>query len=260
MTGRILAVDDIEANIRLLQAKLQAEYYDVLTAHDGAAALVIAAREQPDLVLLDVMMPGMDGFETCRRMKDDPATRHIPVVLVTALDGRGDRITGLEAGADEFLNKPIDDIMLFARVKSLTRLKLVIDELRQREASGRRIGVIAGAASRLGGGGVEKLLDVLLGLADPFAEHVGGADAEEAGVELAGGGFGEHRFARAGRAVQQHPPAAADAELGGQFRVGEGVDHLQADVLLHVVQPGDVGEAEGGLFADEPFGGVAAAL
>jgi len=158
MTGRILVVDDIEANIRLLQAKLQAEYYDVLTAHDGASALEIAARERPDLVLLDVMMPGMDGFETCRRLKDDPATRHIPVVLVTALDGRGDRITGLEAGADEFLNKPIDDIMLFARVKSLTRLKLVIDELRQREASGRRMGVIAGAAARLGGGGGRVLI------------------------------------------------------------------------------------------------------
>ena len=158
MTGRILVVDDIEANVRLLQAKLAAEYYDVLTAPDGLSALEIAARERPDLVLLDVMMPGMDGFETCRRLKEEPATRHIPVVLVTALDGRGDRITGLEAGADEFLNKPIDDIMLFARVKSLTRLKLVIDELRQREASGRRIGVIAGAASRLGGGGGRVLI------------------------------------------------------------------------------------------------------
>jgi two-component system cell cycle response regulator len=158
MTGRILVVDDIEANVRLLQAKLAAEYYDVLTASDGLSALEIAARERPDLVLLDVMMPGMDGFETCRRLKEEPATRHIPVVLVTALDGRGDRITGLEAGADEFLNKPIDDIMLFARVKSLTRLKLVIDELRQREASGRRIGVIAGAASRLGGGGGRVLI------------------------------------------------------------------------------------------------------
>ena len=104
------------------------------------------------------MMPGMDGFQVCRRLKEDPETRHIPVVLVTALDGRGDRITGLESGADEFLTKPIDDIMLFARVKSLTRLKLVIDELRQREASGRRIGVIAGAASRLGGAGGRVLI------------------------------------------------------------------------------------------------------
>ena len=151
MTGRILVVDDIEANVRLLQAKLQAEYYDVLVASSGPEALAMAAEESPDLVLLDVMMPGMDGFEVCRRLKNDAETRHIPVVLVTALDGRGDRITGLEAGADEFLTKPIDDILLFARVKSLTRLKMVIDELRQREASGRRIGVIAGAAARLGG-------------------------------------------------------------------------------------------------------------
>jgi len=158
MTGRILVVDDIEANVRLLQAKLQAEYYDVLTASNGPEALKMAAAETPDLVLLDVMMPGMDGFEVCRRLKNEPATRHIPVVLVTALDGRGDRITGLESGADEFLTKPIDDILLFARVKSLTRLKLVIDELRQREASGRRIGVIAGAAARLGGSGGRVLI------------------------------------------------------------------------------------------------------
>ena len=158
MTARILVVDDIDANVRLLQAKLQAEYYDVLTAHDGVTALAIAASEKPDIVLLDVMMPGMDGFQVCQRLKEDPETRHIPVVLVTALDGRADRITGLEAGADEFLTKPIDDLMLFARVKSLTRLKVVIDELRQREASGRRIGVIAGAASRLGGTGGRVLI------------------------------------------------------------------------------------------------------
>ncbi|KQW71360.1 response regulator PleD [Phenylobacterium sp. Root77] len=153
MSARILVVDDIEANVRLLEAKLTAEYYDVLTASDGPTALAIAAKEKPDIVLLDVMMPGMDGFQVCRRLKDDPETRHVPVVLVTALDGRADRIAGLESGADEFLTKPIDDVMLFARVRSLTRLKMVIDELRDREASGRRMGVIAGAASRLGGAG-----------------------------------------------------------------------------------------------------------
>jgi two-component system cell cycle response regulator len=153
MTARILVVDDIEANVRLLEAKLSAEYYDVISASDGPTALALAAAEQPDIVLLDVMMPGMDGFEVCRRLKEDPLTRHIPVVLVTALDGRSDRIAGLDAGADEFLNKPIDDVMLFSRVRSLTRLKTVIDELRQREASGRRMGVIAGAASRLAGAG-----------------------------------------------------------------------------------------------------------
>jgi two-component system cell cycle response regulator len=158
MSARILVVDDIEANIRLLEAKLTAEYYEVLTASDGPTALALAAREKPDIVLLDVMMPGMDGFQVCRRLKDDPETRHIPVVLVTALDGRADRISGLEAGADEFLTKPIDDVMLFARVRSLTRLKMVIDELRDREASGRRMGVIAGAASRLGGTGGRVLI------------------------------------------------------------------------------------------------------
>lgn len=153
MSARILVVDDIEANVRLLEAKLSAEYYEVLTAPDGPTALAMAAAEKPDIVLLDVMMPGMDGFEVCRRLKDDPETRHIPVVLVTALDGRGDRVAGLDAGADEFLTKPIDDVLLFARVRSLTRLKLVIDELREREASGRRVGVIAGAVSRMNGTG-----------------------------------------------------------------------------------------------------------
>jgi two-component system cell cycle response regulator len=158
MTARILVVDDVDANVRLLEAKLTAEYYDVLTATDGPSALAVAAREQPDIVLLDVMMPGMDGFEVCRRLKDDPATRHIPVVLVTALDGRQDRITGLDAGADEFLTKPLDDLFLFSRVKSLTRLKLVIDELRQREASGRKVGAIEGVGSRLAATGGRVLI------------------------------------------------------------------------------------------------------
>lgn len=158
MSARILVVDDIEANVRLLEAKLSAEYYQISTAYDGPTALAMAADELPDIILLDVMMPGMDGFTVCKRLKEDPITRHIPVVLVTALDGRADRIQGLEAGASDFLTKPIDDVMLFARVRSLTRLKLVIDELRQREASGRRMGVIAGAASRLDGLGGRVLI------------------------------------------------------------------------------------------------------
>src|SRR5882762_1774456 len=136
MSARILVVDDVEANVRLLQAKLEAEYYEVLTAPDGPTALAVAAAEQPDIVLLDVMMPGMDGFAVCRRLKDDPATRHIPVVLLTALDGRADRVAGLGAGADDSLTRPIGDGMLFARVRSLTRLKSVIAGLREREASG----------------------------------------------------------------------------------------------------------------------------
>jgi two-component system cell cycle response regulator len=153
VTAKILVVDDVEANVRLLEAKLTAEYYDVIRAFDGHTALAIAAAEQPDIILLDVMMPGLDGFEVCRRLKDDPATRHIPVVLVTALDGRQDRVGGLDAGADEFLTKPVEDIFLFARVRALTRLKFVIDELRKREESGRRLGVIETAGGRLGGTG-----------------------------------------------------------------------------------------------------------
>ena len=149
MSARVLVVDDVEANVRLLQAKLEVEYYGVLTAPDGPTALDMAMSAQPDIILLDVMMPGMDGFEVCRRLKSQAATLHIPVILVTALDGRRDRLTGLEAGADDFLTKPIDDVALFARVRSLTRLKHVMDELRQREASGRRLGVIEGVASRL---------------------------------------------------------------------------------------------------------------
>jgi two-component system cell cycle response regulator len=158
MTARILVVDDIEANVRLLEAKLTLEYYDVLTCNDGATALNLAESEQPDIILLDVMMPGMDGFETCRRLKSEASTRHIPVVLVTALDGRQDRIKGLEAGADDFVTKPLDDAVLFARVKSLVRLKLVMDELREREEAGRRMGVSgqleAGARLRESGGRV----------------------------------------------------------------------------------------------------------
>jgi len=153
VSARILVVDDVEPNVRLLEAKLTLEYYDVVTACDGVTALARAAADQPDIILLDVMMPGMDGFETCRRLKADPATRHIPVVLVTALDGREDRIRGLEAGADDFITKPLDDLILFARVRSLIRLKQVMDELREREESGRRMGVDAEIGGRLRGSG-----------------------------------------------------------------------------------------------------------
>ena len=153
MSARILVVDDLDTNVRLLEAKLTLEYYDVLTCGDGMSALAIAAEHQPDLILLDVMMPGMDGFETCRRLKADASTRHIPVVLVTALDGREDRLKGLEAGADDFVTKPLDDVILFARVKSLTRLKQVMDELREREESGRRLGVQGEGSGRLRGAG-----------------------------------------------------------------------------------------------------------
>ncbi len=150
MTARILVIDDLEANRRLLQAKLGAEYYEVLTASRGEEGVQMAKRERPDVVLLDVMMPGgIDGFEACRRIKAQAETRDVPVVMVTALDDRDSKVRGLQAGAEDFLSKPIDDVQLLARVKSLVGLKVVIDELRAREANGMRLGVIEDAPDAL---------------------------------------------------------------------------------------------------------------
>ena len=141
MTARILVVDDVLPNVKLLEAKLSREYYDVLTAMNGPDALEIVEREVPDIVLLDVMMPGMDGFEVCEKIKAKANLRHIPVVMVTALSDTSDRVRGLEAGADDFLTKPVNDIALFARVRSLIRLKIMMDELRLREATSSSFGV-----------------------------------------------------------------------------------------------------------------------
>ncbi len=142
MTARVLVVDDLEPNVKLLEAKLRAEYFDVLGAYSGQEAIEQAGLEKPDIILLDVMMPGMDGFEACRRLKTNPETMHIPVVMVTALDQQADRVAGLEAGADDFLTKPVEDLALFARVRSLTRLKMMTDELRARYATGKDLGIV----------------------------------------------------------------------------------------------------------------------
>src|ERR1700761_6166952 len=109
MSARILVVDDVPANVKLLEARLSAEYFDVLTASNGTEALEIASRADCDIILLDVMMPDLDGFEVCRRLKSNPATHFIPVVMVTALDSPADRVRGLEAGADDFLTTPVSD-------------------------------------------------------------------------------------------------------------------------------------------------------
>ncbi len=140
MTATVLVVDDLDANVKLLEAKLLSEYYTVLTANNGISALEVLANNTVDIVLLDVMMPEMDGFEACKKIKTNPETTHIPVVMVTALSDIEDRIKGLEAGADEFLTKPIDDVALFARVKSLTRMKTVIDELKLRNDTTAELG------------------------------------------------------------------------------------------------------------------------
>ncbi len=146
MPARVMIVDDIEVNVKLLEAKLSSEYFDVLSASDGSTALEIADAELPDVILLDIMMPRMDGFEVCRRLKANPRTSGIPVVLVTALSDTASRLLGLEAGADEFLTKPVSDIALFARVRSLARLKRMMDESRLREEICGRFGGVDAAS------------------------------------------------------------------------------------------------------------------
>ncbi|HVP86222.1 MAG TPA: PleD family two-component system response regulator [Rhizomicrobium sp.] len=142
MTARVLVVDDILSNVKLLEAKLTAEYFEVVTGFNGMEAIAKTEECAPDIILLDVMMPGMDGFEACRRIKSNPKTAHVPVIMVTALDQPSDRVAGLEAGADDFLTKPVDDAALFARVRSLVRLKMMTDELRMRESTGQSMGLI----------------------------------------------------------------------------------------------------------------------
>ncbi len=140
MTARVLVVDDIAANLRLLEAKLLAEYYEVVLAASGPEALTVVSRWAPDVILLDVMMPGMDGYEVCRRLKSSPATMHIPVVMVTALVDTAERVRALEAGADDFLSKPVDDATLFARLRALLRVKQVQDAWRLRAETARDLG------------------------------------------------------------------------------------------------------------------------
>jgi putative two-component system response regulator len=132
--GKILVVDDESQNVEVLRRLMTRLGYDVLTALDGESALESVVRERPDLVLLDVNMPGIDGFEVCRRLKADPATRLIPVVLITTLTESEDRVRGIDAGADDFLSKPPVIAELEARVRSLMRLKRYTDELDSAES------------------------------------------------------------------------------------------------------------------------------
>jgi CheY-like chemotaxis protein len=129
--GCILVVDDVPTNVRVLAGILKIAGYDTLTAASGPEALEVMASSTPDVVLLDVMMPGMDGFEVCRQIRSDPSKAFVPVVMVTALHETGDRIKALECGADDFLTKPVDDVEVLARVKSLVRVKRQRDALKQ---------------------------------------------------------------------------------------------------------------------------------
>jgi len=162
MSARILVVDDLFPNIKLLETRLTAEYFDVLSAMNGMQAIEICESGACDIVLLDVMMPGMDGFEVCRRLKNSPTTAHLPVVMVTALDQPSDRLKGLEAGADDFLTKPVNDVALLTRVRSLSRLKMLTDELRARATSSPQMGQgdpLAAAAAENGHNGRILIVD-----------------------------------------------------------------------------------------------------
>ncbi|MBM3570110.1 MAG: PleD family two-component system response regulator [Alphaproteobacteria bacterium] len=165
MPARVLVVDDTPLNVKLLVARLAAEYFEPIVATGGLQALEMAAKQHPDIVLLDIMMPDIDDFEVCRRLRADPATAEIPIVMVTALSDPADRRRGLECGADDFLTKPIDDVALFARVRSLVRLKTLTDELRLRAKTGAELGVGEGAAVDTGPGRVLAVVD------DPIARR-----------------------------------------------------------------------------------------
>src|ERR1700742_5174008 len=198
MTARVLVVDDILSNVKLLEAKLTAEYFEVVSAFNGLECLAKIDAGVPDIVLLDVMMPGMDGFEVCRRIKSNPRTAHVPVVMVTALDQPSDRVAGLDAGADDFLTKPVDDAALFARVRSLVRLKLMTDELRMRESTGQSMGLIDPAQTLIDNAPTGRILVIedrpesvqwFMNSLAP-ANEVSSADTfEEALVRVRGGDF-----------------------------------------------------------------------
>lgn len=141
MSAKILVVDDVLPNVKLLEIKLTNEYYDVRTAMNGPEALKSVQQDKPDLVLLDVMMPGMSGYEVCQILKENPETADIPIIMVTALTDTADRVKGLEAGADDFLSKPVNDIALFARVRSLLRLKMTMDQLAMRQHTSDQLGM-----------------------------------------------------------------------------------------------------------------------
>jgi two-component system cell cycle response regulator len=239
MTARVLVVDDILANVKLLEARLQAEYFEVLTANSGQQALDVLAHERVDVVLLDVMMPGMDGFEVCRRIKASHLTHHIPVVMVTALDQPSDKVLGLESGADDFLTKPVDDIALVTRVKNLARLKMLNDEMMMRASTGRDMGIpddgsFARALSARSGRvllvddhprSAARLLEVLSKSNDAFAER----DPQAALAKLAESNFDL-------LVVSLSLQNADGLRLCSQVRSLERTRHLP---VIMLVEPGD---------------------
>jgi two-component system cell cycle response regulator len=264
MSARVLVVDDVPANVKLLEARLSAEYFDVLTASNGAEALAISARAECDIILLDVMMPDMDGFEVCRRLKSNPITHFIPVVMVTALDSPADRVRGLEAGADDFLTKPVSDVVLIARVRSLTRLKMMTDELRMRAITSLEIGVQAperSAVSDTGKGGrillvddrpssyerlapvlsTEHTVDVEINPAEALF-HAADGDYDLLIVSLGLDNFDGLRLCSQARSLERtrHVPILAIAEADSNTRLLRGLEIGVNDYLLRPVDKNEL--------------------
>ena len=147
MAGRILIADDVATNRIVLKVKLMAACYEILQASGGAETIECARTDAPDLILLDLMMPDMDGVAVCKRLKDDPLTAHIPIIMVTAHNDNTLKINALRAGADEFMTKPLDELTLLARVRSLLRARDTDEELRLRDSTCRELGFAESAAS-----------------------------------------------------------------------------------------------------------------
>jgi two-component system, cell cycle response regulator len=258
MTARVLVVDDILPNVRLLEARLSAEYFDVISATNGVEAIEIAREGRCDVILLDVMMPGMDGFEVCRRLKSDPLTMHVPVVIVTALDQPADRLRGLTAGADDFLTKPVDEIALIARVRSLSRLKVMLDELRARVMTSATLGLKDAGVMGEEGGANGRLLIVedrpglaellVTALKDLHSVEVEG-DAQAALIRLAEGeydlavvgldlaGFDALRLCSQLRSLERTRalPILLAAEPEGRARILRALDLGVNDYLLRPI-------------------------
>ncbi|MBL8566585.1 MAG: PleD family two-component system response regulator [Hyphomicrobiaceae bacterium] len=247
MSARVLVVDDVLPNVRLLEAKLGSEYFDVITAMDGPSALQRMAETPPDIVLLDVMMPGMDGFEVCRRIRQDAKIAHIPVVMVTALSDAEDRVRGLEAGADDFLTKPVNDLALFARVRSLVRLKMMMDELRLRERTTGDLGVLEDKAS----------LEVDTSAARVIVLEDSAIEQKKMGDTLSAAGnivIGAATTAEANAAALQSPPDLFIVSLGlrqedalrfcSHLRSNEATRHLP---VLLVISDTDIARLAKGL-------------
>jgi two-component system, cell cycle response regulator len=256
----VLIVDDIPTNVRLLEARLTAEYFEVETASSGIEALHLCEVGDIDIILLDVMMPEMDGFEVCRRLKASQKTQHIPVLMITALDQPSDRVRGLEVGADDFLTKPVDDVQLMARVKSLVRLKALTDELRARALTGQEIAMeeATRAMESINADGGRILLidsdprhaerikgyldrtshvDVLLNPADAVLA-VSAGEYELALVSMALGDFDPLRVCSQMRTIEHSRtlPIILIAEEGDRPRVVRGLDLGVNDFIMRPVE------------------------